>query len=95
MADIDHCLIHEARRFVTGENVHYVKTWIFCYETSKPHSERRERYEKLLRDFVMTKRLNLVVRSQAAEARAHSKKICRLSDVFNALIDNAARQGHR
>ena len=50
--EIDHELIFAARRFITGANVHYVKTWVFCYETSLPGSPRRERYEALLRDLV-------------------------------------------
>jgi hypothetical protein len=53
---IDHSLIHQARKYVTGANVHSVKTWIFCYETSAPDSARRLRYERLLRDFVASRR---------------------------------------
>ena len=55
--DIDHDLIARARRLTTGANVHMVKTWIFCYETSSPATPHRQRYEDLLRDFVTTKSL--------------------------------------
>ena len=65
MSDLDHSLLCQARKFVTGANVHYVKTWIFCYETSAPDSPRRQRYDKLLREFVAEKNLSLAVRIQA------------------------------
>jgi len=52
MSGIDHSLIYQARKFMTGENVHQVKTWIFCYETSEPGSVRSRCYETLLREFV-------------------------------------------
>jgi hypothetical protein len=55
--NVDYDLISEARALTTGANVHMVKTWIFCYESSFPNTPRRERYETLLRDFVATKRL--------------------------------------
>jgi hypothetical protein len=54
---IDCLLIHQARKFITAANVHFVKTWIFCYETSAPNSPRRERYETLLHDFVASNTL--------------------------------------
>ena len=57
MSDIDHSLIHQARKFITGENVHHIKTWIFCYETSEPGSVRSVRYETLLREFVASNTL--------------------------------------
>jgi hypothetical protein len=58
MHEVDHLLLHQARTFITGANVHYVNTWIFCYETSAADlTGRRERYEKLLRDFVASNTL--------------------------------------
>lgn len=50
--DLDHALLYQARKFITAANVHYVKACIFCYEISAPHSEYRQRYERLLRQFV-------------------------------------------
>ena len=55
--EVDRDLISQARRFINGANVHYVKTWIYCYELSLPNSPRRQRYEALLRDFVKSKTL--------------------------------------
>ena len=40
--DLDHALLYQARKFITPTNVHYVKTCIFCYEISAPHSEYRK-----------------------------------------------------
>jgi len=57
MFEVDRALIVQARRYINGANVHYVKSWIFCYETSLPNSPRRERYEALLRDVVRSKAL--------------------------------------
>jgi hypothetical protein len=56
MAEIDRSLVFEARKFTTGANVHLIKTWIFCYETSRPDTPQRGRYEKLLRKFVASSR---------------------------------------
>lgn len=61
---LDHSLIYQARKFITGANVHDVKTWILCYETSLPDSPNRTRYEKLLREFVDRRTILLGVRLQ-------------------------------
>jgi hypothetical protein len=45
--DLDRALLYQARKFITGANVHHVKTWIFCYQISAPHSEFRRQYERL------------------------------------------------
>ena len=55
--DADVHLIMQARKLITGANVHIIRTWIFCYETSKPDSARQARYEALLRDFVVSRSL--------------------------------------
>jgi hypothetical protein len=34
--DIDYELISDARRLITGANVHTVLTWIYCYENLTP-----------------------------------------------------------
>jgi|SwirhisoilCB2_FD_contig_51_910300_length_706_multi_2_in_0_out_0_2 hypothetical protein len=54
---LDEFLIYQARKFINGANVHEVETWIFCYEFSRPQSEGRERYEKILRKFVASNKL--------------------------------------
>jgi hypothetical protein len=50
--EIDRQLVATARGLINGANVHYVSTWIFCYEVSVPDFPRRARYESLLHDFV-------------------------------------------
>jgi hypothetical protein len=59
MAGIDHTLIFRARNYIDGANVHRIKTWIFCYEISPVGSDARQRYERLLRDFVAARDLRL------------------------------------
>ena len=49
MADVDLASFHQVERFITDANVHYVRTWILCYETCAPGSDRQSRYEQLLR----------------------------------------------
>jgi hypothetical protein len=75
MQSLDHSLLHEARKFVTAANVHCVKTWIFCYEISEPNSPSRQRYEKLLREFVNTKRLLIAIRIHAKLAGGRGKRL--------------------
>jgi hypothetical protein len=60
MPKVDYSLIYQAQKFITGENVHSVNTWIFCYEKSQP--PRQMQYEQLLREFVATNNLLLGVR---------------------------------
>jgi hypothetical protein len=69
MTGIDHCLLDQSRRFITGANVHDVSTWMFCYETSEPHSPGRLRYEQLLREFVASRTLVRAARGRAERAR--------------------------
>jgi len=57
MAELDHTLIQEARKFLDGANVHDLTTWISLYETSQPNTIRRDRFEQVLRIFVATSRL--------------------------------------
>jgi len=54
----DHSLIHAARTFITGDNVHCINTWLFCYEHTRDEGTRAH-YEKLLRKFVAAKRLSI------------------------------------
>ena len=56
MSGIDHSLVEEVRKHITGANVHRVKTWILCYSLSVPRSKSREKYEKLLRQFLASKK---------------------------------------
>jgi hypothetical protein len=75
MPSLDHALLHETRKFITAANVHRVKTWIFCYETSEPNSSQRERYERLLREFVNTRRLTVATRIFAKFAVARGQQL--------------------
>jgi len=50
--EVDRDLIRQARRFITGANVHRINTWIFCYELSTTGSPRQRKYEAMLREFV-------------------------------------------
>jgi hypothetical protein len=69
MSDVDHSLIHQARRFITAVNVHDVKAWIFCYESLGPESPHRKVYEQLLREFVTGNNRLLDVRKELARGR--------------------------
>ena len=62
MGELDFSLIYRPRKFITGENVHKVKTWLFCYETSAPRSKRRKQYQRLLYQFVTSRSLVVSVR---------------------------------
>jgi hypothetical protein len=53
---LDHSLIYQAQKYITGANVHDVMTWIACYQLSATNTKRRQRYEKLLRKFVAKQR---------------------------------------
>ena len=80
--ELDRDLIRTVRRFINGANVHSVSTWLFCYEMSGPDSPRRQRYERLLRDFVSSK-----VRLEVAMSNAETqrKKLDNISDRLVAL----------
>ena len=62
MTGIDHSLLYNARKFITGANAHSVKTWMFCYENLP--AGRRDVYEKLLREFVAAHNSLLAQRMQ-------------------------------
>jgi hypothetical protein len=68
MTGIDHSLVYNARKFITGANAHSVRTWIFCYENLP--AGRRDLYEKLLREFVASHNLLLAMRMQVEAARS-------------------------
>jgi hypothetical protein len=52
MSASDSSLLYQARKLITGANVHRVGTWIFCFETSTPRSKRHRQYGHLLKEFV-------------------------------------------
>jgi len=60
MPMIDRSLVHQARKSITGANVHEVETWILCYELSKPRSAEREHYKTILKEFVTTERVRII-----------------------------------
>ena len=78
MANIDLFLVREATKFITGANVHLVRTWLYWYEASEPGSKLRGRYENLLRDFVSSSRRLLAaqirVELNGARLRAIDKR---------------------
>jgi hypothetical protein len=86
MAGLDRCLLPDARRFITGANVHLVKTWIFCYETSIQDSPRRKRYEQLIREFVAMEKRLLGIRIQAELARDRGMDLHRSSIALEEKI---------
>ena len=85
---LDHSLLYQARKFITAANVHCVKTWIFCYETSAPHSEHRQRYEKLLREFVALKTALLGARAYAELARRRSNRAYAKAESLDREIES-------
>ena len=85
--DIDNHLISLARRFITGANVHFVKTWIFCYESSMPDTPRRKRYECLLRDFVLSMSQLKKVRERVEAQRMHLTKLVSRQNTLNRRIE--------
>jgi hypothetical protein len=93
MRGLDHSLLHQARNLVTGANVHRLKTWIFCYETSKPRSLRRKRYEKLLRTFVNTKNLTIAARLHAKLAVKQGERLRMQSIALDEEVKRALLQG--
>jgi hypothetical protein len=75
MRDLDHSLVHQIRKLVDGANVHYVNTWLFCYETSEPGSTKREKYERILRKFIIEK-------SRMSAARLRGQTACLRSSLL-------------
>jgi hypothetical protein len=92
MSNLDHSLIYQARQLITGANVHHVKTWIFCYETSQPNSAHRQRYERLLREFVAAKNLTLGVRLQAQLARDRGIALQSMNPAIEEVIRRLGRK---
>ena len=89
MPEIDRELIIEARKFITGANVHMLKTWLFCYETSLPGTARSSRYETLLRDFVSSKRLISKAKAQVMEQRDRLFKLDTVIGNINRMIERS------
>ena len=84
--ELDLNLIAHARRFVDGANVHYVNTWIFCYQMSQPDSARRRRYEALLREFVSSKELLKATRLRVEAARVYCEQLHWADASINARV---------
>jgi hypothetical protein len=57
MAEVDYVLVHEAESFITGANAHRIRQWIACYQLA-PTCAGQARYERLLRDFVTSQKLD-------------------------------------
>ena len=86
MQSVDHRLIYQTQTFITAENIHSVNTWLFCYQNSEPNSSHRECYERLLREFVAMKNLNLGIRLQAALARERDIELPKRSLAIDEAI---------
>jgi hypothetical protein len=84
--EVDRTLIADARRLITGANVHFVKTWIFCYEMSEPSSPRRRRYEALLRDFVNWQNVLNFSKRTVESHSAELYRLCAKSDSVNRRV---------
>lgn len=92
MVQLDHRLLHEARRLITGANVHPLKEMIFVYLQAvdlqnrdwPSHHEYQTEHEARLRRYVMQDRLN---RSDQAI------KVAR--DRHESLINRCARLHQR
>jgi hypothetical protein len=90
--DIDHALLHQVRRFITGANIHAVKTWLFAYETSQPGSSTRTKYERKLRGFVADQNRILLTYNQAELARERGTAAMRQSKALNETVDELKSQ---
>lgn len=85
---VDYDLIAEARRYITGANIHFVKTWIFCYEISPPGTSRRLRYETLLQNFVSAKRQFTMTRNRVDAQRQELLNLSLMSTAINRRIQD-------
>jgi hypothetical protein len=85
--DFDPSLLYQARKFITAANVHYVNTCILCYESSAAHSETRQRYEHLLREFVGLQKRLIAARCNAELVRSRSNRARTASASLNAKIE--------
>src|SRR5690349_21860507 len=64
MVQLDHRLLDDARRLITGANVHRVKNLLFAYEQAvdlhnhgwASHTEYQPQYERRLRAYVFDQR---------------------------------------
>ncbi len=84
---IDSILIREARLFITGANVHAVKTWILHYEYASDGSERQANFEKRLREFVVDQRKIQRARLHSQTALERAEQALVNSKALNRMID--------
>ena len=87
--ELDLDLIAQARRFITGRNIHYVNSWLFCYEMSEAGSSRRRRYEELLREFVSWQNHLRAARANAEYVRNHSREVCSRTEAVDEASTRA------
>ena len=85
--ELDRTLISDARRFITGANVHYINTWIYCYEMSDPGSPRSARYEALLRDFVFWKQVLDKLRDRVETQKTRINGLSGVTTSINRRIE--------
>jgi hypothetical protein len=76
MIRIDHELVYEARKLITGANIHRLGQMILMYELAvdlhnrnlPSHKTYNQQYESELRGFVATERLATAPRARAVGA---------------------------
>lgn len=84
--DVNHHLVEQARRFITGANVHMVGTWILCYEICAKDA-RRQIYEDLLRNFVRSKQKLLKSAKQNPVSRISPDELAVASAAIHRRIE--------
>jgi hypothetical protein len=85
--EVDRELVATARRLINGANVHYVNTWIFCYQLSAVDSPLHAKYETLLRDFVNSNASLKTLKHFVALQQRQVKKLKVMSTAINRRIE--------
>src|SRR5215475_562699 len=99
MIDLDHQLIFEARRLMTGADVHRIKEMIFAYEQAVElhnrafHHRYQPEHEATLRSYVVRRRLEELdrciahVRQYTRHLSETSSRLHTRSEELNQLIE--------
>ena len=86
MACIDHALIYQACKLVTGANTHAINACLHKYETTK-NAQTRARYERTLRQFVAESHRLAAIQAEAEFFRRQSNELKHISDLLDQEID--------
>jgi hypothetical protein len=95
MLEVDQILVYRVRKLVTGANVHYVNTLLFCYESAPPGSRKQAEYELKLRAFVAEKELLAAARYRANSLCRDSMELLNRSEALEEDIENTRASGDR